>query len=182
MSDSELGRLIYMLRVAADELSSATDTGNAMFVRDAARELARLQSTVTEQAATIERFRKAGAEQNEEICQTLGQALGYPWFKDDPKNFPGSDESHGVCVGDHVAETIASEAAETIAELRRERDTLIEAWPEGEDSAEIRRHPDGWYIASTRRIKGIQHHTTAETKREAVRFAAGLGEEGENVP
>ena len=43
----------------------------------------------------------------------------YPWFKDDRKNFPGATEEHGVCVGEHVAETIASEAANKIIKLRQ---------------------------------------------------------------
>jgi hypothetical protein len=60
---------------------------------------------------------KALAVQNEEICQTLGKALGYPWYKDDQRNFPGATEANGVCVGDHVAETIACEAAKKIGEL-----------------------------------------------------------------
>jgi hypothetical protein len=54
---------------------------------------------------------------NEAVSQTLGQVLGYPWFKDDQKNFPGATEEHGVCVGEHVAETIAMEAARKIKDL-----------------------------------------------------------------
>jgi hypothetical protein len=59
----------------------------------------------------------ACSSQNYEVCQTLGKALGYFWFKDDQANFPGATEANGVCVGDHVAETIASEAARRITEL-----------------------------------------------------------------
>lgn len=54
------------------------------------------------------------SKMNEEICQILGKALGYPWPKDDPKNFPGATEADGVCVGEHVAESIAEEAARRI--------------------------------------------------------------------
>lgn len=54
-----------------------------------------------------------------EIEQTLGKALGYPWYKDDQKNFPGATEADGVCVGDHVPESLALEAAERIATARR---------------------------------------------------------------
>lgn len=57
-------------------------------------------------------------EQNERICQILGKVLGYPWYKDDPKNFPDATEEHGVCVGECVAEDCAHAAAERIAELR----------------------------------------------------------------
>jgi len=64
------------------------------------------------------RLRRAMSHENDDICQTLGKALGYPWYKDDQGNFPGADESNGVCVGDHVAVSIADEAAKTIARLR----------------------------------------------------------------
>lgn len=69
-----------------------------------------------------EQLREACAKSNEEICQTLGKVLGYPWFKDDLKNFPDATEETGVCVGDHVAETIAEEAAEHIVKLQRKYD------------------------------------------------------------
>ena len=72
-----------------------------------------------EAADRIERLRKACARQNAEICQVLGKALGYPWFKDDPANFPDATEEHGVCVGDHVAESLADEAAKRIERLER---------------------------------------------------------------
>jgi hypothetical protein len=58
------------------------------------------------------------SKQNDEICQTLGLALGYPKFCDDQANFPGATEANGVCVGDHVAESITAEAAGIISKLR----------------------------------------------------------------
>lgn len=61
-----------------------------------------------------ERLRLALSRQNEYICQALGKALGYPWFKDDQVNFSGATEADGVCVGEHVAESLADEAAERI--------------------------------------------------------------------
>ena len=57
----------------------------------------------------IKRLRDGIAKQNQTIEQACGKVLGYPWFKDDQKNFPGSTEKDGVCVGDHVAETIVCE-------------------------------------------------------------------------
>ncbi len=57
---------------------------------------------------------KAAAKTNEEICQVLGRALGYPVLADDQRNFPGATAADGVCVGDHVAESIADEAARFI--------------------------------------------------------------------
>lgn len=74
-----------------------------------------------------ERLRNVASKSNEEVCQSLGKALGYPWFKDDQANFPGSTEEHGVCVGDHVAESIADEAARCLTQAERQRDELRKA-------------------------------------------------------
>ena len=63
----------------------------------------------------------------EEIEQILGKALGYPWFKDDPKNFPNATEADGVCVGDNTAWSLAMEAADLIAKLRKRNPTQEEA-------------------------------------------------------
>ena len=52
-----------------------------------------------------------------EAEQILGKALGYPWYKDDQKNFPGCNESDGVCTGDHTLVTLAMEASRHIASL-----------------------------------------------------------------
>ena len=70
-----------------------------------------------EAAAEIERLRFGYTLLNEEVCQRLGKALGYPWFKDDQENFPGATEENGVCTGEHVAESIAAEAARYIINL-----------------------------------------------------------------
>lgn len=72
----------------------------------------------------VGRMKAAASTINDEVCQTLGKVLGYPWFKDDLVNFPHSTEAHGVCVGDHVAESIAAEAAERIKTLRAEVERL----------------------------------------------------------
>lgn len=63
------------------------------------------------------RLIRACSMQQNEIQQTLGRALGYPRLCEDQKNFPGSTDSDGVCIGDHVAETLAMEAAERIKRL-----------------------------------------------------------------
>jgi hypothetical protein len=52
-----------------------------------------------------------------EIEQILGAALGFPWFKDDQKNFPNATESDGVCIGDHTAWSLALMAADKIKAL-----------------------------------------------------------------
>ena len=83
----------------------------------------------TEAAACIremvewrDRTKIAYAKSNDQVCQSLGKALGYPWFKDDQVNFPRSTEADGVCVGEHVAESIADEAAKIITETTQWRD------------------------------------------------------------
>ena len=65
---------------------------------------------------TVTRMRLAISHSQNEICQTAGMALGYPWFKDDQKNFPDATEHDGVCIGEHVAETIVAELASRYAE------------------------------------------------------------------
>jgi hypothetical protein len=88
-------------------------------------------STIADLIAEVERLTgelsllKVGYSlDNDDVCQTLGRVLGYPWFKDDQVNFPGATVDNGVCVGDHVAPSIAAEAATVIATLRVERDRL----------------------------------------------------------
>lgn len=84
------------------------------------------------------------AKQNQEIEQTCGKVLGYPWFKDDQKNFPGATEKDGVCVGDHVAATIVSELAKRHTEALARIKQLEEAggqlmmWLGGDISASNR--------------------------------------------
>lgn len=69
--------------------------------------------------AEIARLREACSRENEDISQVLGKVLGYPWFKDDRANFPDATEADGVCVGEHVAISLADEAAAKIARLRQ---------------------------------------------------------------
>lgn len=64
-------------------------------------------------------LRDACAKDNEDICQALGRVLGYPRFADDQLNFPGATDADGVCVGDHVAASLAMEAADEIDHLRK---------------------------------------------------------------
>ena len=82
-----------------------------------------LREGAEEQQQRMNYLRKEIFEQNQEIEQTCGNVLGYPWFKDDQKNFLGATEKDGVCVGDHVAETIVSELAsrytEALARIKR---------------------------------------------------------------
>ena len=84
---------------------------------DAADEITRLR-------AEVEKLKAAYSATQHDIQQTLGKALRYPWFKDDQKNFPHATEADGVCVGDHVAESLADEAAAKITALRAEVEDL----------------------------------------------------------
>ena len=63
------------------------------------------------------RLLKACQSTEQEVQQVLGKALGYPWYKDDQKNFQGATEADGVCVGEHVSASIADEAAQRIIAL-----------------------------------------------------------------
>ena len=80
--------------------------------------------TITALRAEVKRLKAGYTATQHVIQQTLGKALGYPWFKDDQKNFPGATEADGVCVGDHVAESLADEAAAKITALRAKIEKL----------------------------------------------------------
>ena len=56
-------------------------------------------------------------KESQEIEQILGKALRYPWYKDDPKNFPNATEADGVCVAPNTAASLAMEAADMIKNL-----------------------------------------------------------------
>jgi len=115
-------------------------------------------------------------KQNEEICQTLGQALGYPWYKNDQKNFPGSTDMHGVCVGEHVAESIASEAANRIRNVTRQRDELLVALKMWARSQERRVGPLCWCSEGDMltRMQPEDHATACVRARKAVADAESL--------
>lgn len=64
--------------------------------------------------AENKRLRAEWAAQDYRIGQALGGALDFPWYKDDPENFPDATEKDGVCVGDETPETLAQLAAQLI--------------------------------------------------------------------
>ena len=84
--------------------------------------------TIAERDLQIEQLQMAYAKRGEEICQIAGKALGYPWFKDDQKNFPGATEADGVFVGEHVAASIVEELATAFGRLNGLREIDGE-WP-----------------------------------------------------
>lgn len=91
----------------------------------------------------LERLRRAVAQQENEIQQVLGKALGFPYYADDQKTFPGSTRQDGVFTGIHVAATLADLAAQRLNELQqkmREPPVLTEA--------EARRQETGAYLLS----------------------------------
>lgn len=59
-------------------------------------------------------WKKLYLELKDQTEQELGKALGFPWYKDDQKNFPGATKENGVCVGHYVVEDIVKIAAERI--------------------------------------------------------------------
>lgn len=81
---------------------------------------------------------QAFCKEEHEVCQHLGKALGYPWFKDDQKNFPGTTEADGVCVGEHVPCTLADEAATRIRLLNAGNNDLLHQLQETTEYYDIR--------------------------------------------
>ena len=108
------GMVFKTMQSCADELNELVRQRNAVIKeRDEAR-------------AEVERLRRSFSECDNRIQQELGKSLGYPQYKDSQEHFPGATESNGVCVGDHVGETLAIEAASKIRELRAEVEKLKE--------------------------------------------------------
>lgn len=79
-----------------------------------------LRAQLAEAQIDASRYKTAFAKTNNDICQVLGKALGYPWHKDHQEAFPGSGEADGVCVGEHVAGSLADEIAAKYAEAKRQ--------------------------------------------------------------
>jgi hypothetical protein len=100
-----------------------------------------------------------------EIEQILGKALGFPWFKDDQKNFPNATEADGVCVGDHTAWSLALMAADKIKAWEACAENLVDyahahvdylsCWSKGYDrnDKQIKQAEDA--IEEYIKIKGI---------------------------
>jgi uncharacterized protein (UPF0218 family) len=112
-------KLVMALRVLATDIQSDDGVTNAALFEASLR--------LEQLSEKIMRLREGLLEQNQNIEQTCGKVLAYPWFKDDQKNFPGATEKDGVCVGDHVAETIVSELAKKHAEALSRIKRLEEA-------------------------------------------------------
>lgn len=64
----------------------------------------------TDDIEQLRRIAKGLWSEYNEVCQVLGEVLGYPRYP---------DETGEICVGDHAAGTIAREAADKIKELSK---------------------------------------------------------------
>lgn len=76
---------------------------------------------IESQAAEIAELRRQreGYQRHLRECEQIaGRALGYPRYEDDQKNFPGTTDADGVCVGDHIADTVVAELAEAYAKSK----------------------------------------------------------------
>jgi hypothetical protein len=121
--------------VAADDEEAARkivieyqlDTKIGRAVRLIAAIAAALTAARAPLVARVAHLERGCSTQNQEVMQTLGKALGYPWYKDDPKNFPNATEADGICPGEHVAESMAAEAATKITTLVA-RVEALEKW------------------------------------------------------
>lgn len=76
-------------------------------------ELDRQAERIKELERQVEGYQKECAE----VDQELGKALGYPWYKDDQKNFPGATDKDGVCTGENTPGSLALGAAQRIRAL-----------------------------------------------------------------
>jgi hypothetical protein len=102
------------LELAAELVKAGSD------IAGFSNQLLESQVACQKRGAELAKAKDAARRTFHEVEQTLGKALGYPWFKDDPKNFPDATEADGVCVGEHVPESIALEVANKIKELEAE--------------------------------------------------------------
>lgn len=128
-------------------LTAAIDAGSKLSIKEGViQNWMNLHDEAVERAesagAALVNFRLACSKQDSEIQQILGKALGYPAFMDDQANFPGATEADGVAVGEHVAVTLAVEAAKALAEAQATLAGLGEVekvWVSGKGFLTIRR-------------------------------------------
>lgn len=122
MSLSEVGPYELLLRCADKEtfLAKLRLLVPEELFAEKDKQIATYALTIQDANQEIVRLREACYKEDNEIEQILGKALGYPWYKDDQKTFPGATEADGVCVGAHVPATLAAEAATRIEKLETE--------------------------------------------------------------
>lgn len=136
----DIGRLVErLLYTAAIRERNFDDDVIAKENRDAATLLLSLAS----ERASVTHQRDGYRHHLSLAEQIAGKALGYPWYKDDQKNFPGATEADGVCIGEHVGDTIVAELATAYSNLALERDGLREALKPFADEAASFDPPEG---------------------------------------
>lgn len=142
-------------------------------------ELVKAESVIANLSAalrSVERERDSATSEIRKAEQTLGKALGFPWHKDDPKNFPDATEADGVCTGPYTPATLAELAAERIRELELERDRLIERWPTYQVDGRV------YFDADAGCWKTQGRYECFESREAAVLAAAGIEDETEARP
>src|SRR3990167_5043212 len=97
-----------------------------------------MQQAVSERDDVRRRLADAEAR-----IQTLREAID----KDDQKNFPGATEADGVCVGEHVAASIAAEAARRVREVEEALHGLLSKNTRMRPVAEFE-NPDEWIVVT----------------------------------
>lgn len=81
-----------------------------------------VQRALTDAIATLIAERDGYMRHLRECEQIAGKALRYPWYKDHQQNFPGATEADGVCVGEHVGDSIVEELANRLKTVEAQRD------------------------------------------------------------
>ena len=77
----------------------------------------------TAEILSLKRAKDKMLQELREIEQILGKALHFPWFKDDPMNFPSATEKDGVVVAGPTWE-LAKHAADKIKRLEDDIEVL----------------------------------------------------------
>jgi hypothetical protein len=126
--------------------------------------------------AETARLRAACAKEDDGIQQALGKALRYPWYKDDQVNFPGATEVNGVFVGEHVAATLADEAAAKIVEMRA-RIVGLEAELIGVRAAAANNNAAREALAETKRTLRTKADAVVRAAEQVLKTEAGILEQ-----
>lgn len=104
-SDLDSGRRIAI----AENRTTNIATGDLIAAAPA------LARRVLELEAENARLLDACVQQEREMQQVLGKALGYPYYADDQVTFPGATVEDGVCVFEDTASSLAVRVAAELA-------------------------------------------------------------------
>jgi hypothetical protein len=109
IQNPDLAALMKEIRILQDKLTEPLNEAGEIGIEQGIK-IANLEGELVDAQREI----KGRISELNDVEQYLGQALGYPWYKDDPVNFPDCTDADGVCVGEHTPSTIAAEAAKKI--------------------------------------------------------------------